>query len=126
MTFIKLAKFHNFINPNILKNIGNLIGEYAKKYNVLLHDFELYININDGLPTLLDFGESININGSMNETSYTKSIYDGIIEIIGLEKLNIKSIDMSKEEYLEKSKHFHMKYLKYKQKYLELKNKYFY
>jgi hypothetical protein len=125
---IKFAKFHNFIDQSILKNIGRLIGLYAKTYNKLLIDFELYIDLNDNIPTLLDFGESININGSMYgsmyETSYTKSIYDGIIEIIGVGKLNIKSVDMSKEEYLEKSKHFHIKYLKYKQKYLELKNKF--
>jgi hypothetical protein len=122
MTSIKLAKFHNFINPNILKNIGNLIGEYAKKYNVLLHDFELYINKNDGLPTLLDFGETRKIDDTISQTTYTKFIYDGIIETYELLKTkNILSNDMSAEEYLEKRKYYHMKYLKYKQKYLELK-----
>jgi hypothetical protein len=123
--YIKLAKFHNFIDPDILKNIGNLIGEYAKKYNRLLHDFELYIDKTDNIPTLLDFGESKEINEKIEQT-YTRMIYDGIIESYEILKdKNIKPSDDTSLEYLEKSKHVHKKYLKYKQKYLELKRNIF-
>lgn len=124
-----LGKFHYTYNSQILTNIGKILGIYANIKQELIYDFEIYRDENDGIYTLLDFGEIINLKleDHVGKYKYTKEIYDGILETyIDKEKIKfyIESQEkQSKDEYLEalgmlRAK---QKYLKYKKKYLKLK-----
>jgi hypothetical protein len=48
----KLGKFHYTDNPNILVNIGKILGLYANIHSELIYDFEIYKDENDGIYTL--------------------------------------------------------------------------
>jgi len=127
---IKYGKFHakNAKNAAALYNIGKLIAKCANLTNKLLYDFELYIDENDGVLTLLDFSETIELTDTIfSKYTYETNIYNGILEIID-KKFNIEKIieidTKTFEQYMADSAvmpGYKQKYLKYKKKYLQLK-----
>jgi hypothetical protein len=130
---IKYGKFHaknakNAKNAAALYNIGKLIAKCANSTDKLLYDFELYTDENDGVLTLLDFGETIQLTDTIfSKYTYETNIYRGILEIID-KKFNIEKIieedTKTFEQYMTELEEMHkQKYLKYKRKYLQLKLK---
>ena len=130
--FTEIAKNHNIDDKNILINIGKILGTYANISREMIYDFELYLDLNDNIFTILDFGEVLylkeekEVNAGIKPT-YNEHIYEGIKSIFNIPSINLDNYIMKQDikKYEEfKEALYKRKYMKYKMKYLRLKQQF--